>query len=41
MDRYWELFRITGDPVFYLLYRQEETVLRAGPARSGDGAAEV
>lgn len=22
-DDYWTLFRITGDPVFYLLYRRE------------------
>ena len=22
-DYYWTLFRITGEPVFYLLYRRE------------------
>ena len=42
MEGYWELFWQTGQPVFYLLYRQEEeAALRAKPAWSGSGAAEV
>ena len=42
MDGYWELFWQTGQPVFYLLYRQEEEwMLRAKPAWGGNKAAVV
>ena len=34
MDGYWELFRRTGVPVFYLLHRQN----RNGEARIARGA---
>lgn len=41
-DTYWDLFWATGDPIFYLLAKREETnTPRAKTAWSESKAAEV
>lgn len=41
-EAYWELFAATGAPVFYLLYRREETEeAEAKTAFAAAGAAEA
>ena len=42
MNGYWELFRATGAPVFYLLYRKEDEMLSSvRTAWKGEAAVEV
>ena len=38
-EAYWELFTATGAPVFYLLYRREETVKAEAKSASAATAA--
>lgn len=34
MDGFWELFYATGDPVFYLLHRQEQCAAEENEAKT-------